>query len=58
MYPLPLGKGDLKMKNDFWGLISIAGGYLGIPQFLNIHHKYVSSFYEVFEIAPQRNIII
>ena len=31
MHPLPLGKGDLKMKNDFWALISIAeGGYLGI----------------------------
>ena len=28
MHPLPLGKGDLKMKNDFWGLISIAGGIL------------------------------
>ena len=54
MHPLPLGKGDLKMKNDFWGSISIAEG---IPQFLSIHHKYVSSFYEVFEIAPQRNVI-
>ena len=58
MHPLPLGKGDLKMKNDFCSLISKPeGGYLGIPQFLNIHHKNVSSFYEVFEIAPQRNII-
>ena len=26
MHPLPLGKGDLKMKNDFWSLISIAEG--------------------------------
>ena len=26
MHPLPLGKGDLKMKNDFWGLISKAEG--------------------------------
>ena len=57
MHPLPLGKGDLKMKNDFWGLISIAEGDTWEYQFLNIHHKYVSSFYEVFEIAPQRNII-
>ena len=31
MHPLPLGKGDLKMKNNFWGLISIAEGrHLGI----------------------------
>ena len=26
MHPLPLGKGDLKMKNDFLDLISIAEG--------------------------------
>ena len=26
MHPLRLGKGDLKMKNDFWGLISKAEG--------------------------------
>ena len=26
MHPLPLGKGDLKMKNDFWVLISKAEG--------------------------------
>ena len=28
MHPLPLGKGDLKIKNDFWGLILIAEGHI------------------------------
>ena len=56
MHPLPLGKGNLKMKNDFWGLISIAEGATYEYQFLNIHHKYVSSFYEVFEIAHPKGI--
>ena len=49
-----------RSENEKWlfGLNFISWeGYLEIPQYLNIHHKYVSSFYEVFEIAPQMNII-
>ena len=55
MHSLPLGKEILKMKNDFWGLISIIERDNWEYHIFKIHITNMCPLFmnEVFEIAPQ-----